>query len=66
MLKKLLSFLNDAHLLIGGAVFAAGTYVAMHGMLTGSFVGLASTVFAFLGAHHYVENGVKDQNEDQK
>jgi len=66
MLKKILAFINNAHLLIGGAVFAAGTYVAMHGMMSGPFVGFTSTCFAFLAGHHIVENAVKDRNDNNQ
>jgi hypothetical protein len=66
MFKKILAFINNAHLLIGGGVFAAGTFVAMHGMMSGPFVGFTSTVFGFLAGHHYIENAIKDQNPPDK
>ena len=66
MFKKIIAYINNAHLLIGGLVFAAGTFVAMRGMMTGPFVGFTSTVFAFLSGHHLIENAIKDQNSDQQ
>lgn len=62
MFKKILDYLKDAHIPIGIGVFVTGAALAWHGLISPPFVAFTSTVFGFLGAHHYVENAVKDQN----
>ena len=62
MFKRILAFINNAHLIVGVVIFGVGTFVATHGMMTGAYVGFTSTVLGFLAGHHLVENAVKDQN----
>lgn len=54
--SSIINAFKDMHIPLGIGVFAIGTMLAWYGHMSADYVGFTSTVFAFLGAHHYVEN----------